>query len=112
MVTQLRLLDPDLPTVRDRRPTRPPRPAAAPTAARAGAPASRSRRPDPAGPAPEHAGTGRAAARPRPASRYRQLVSAGDDPWLLDEHTRSVGLRGVEAARRALADAVARTSAA
>ncbi|HET9072580.1 MAG TPA: hypothetical protein VFN60_11760 [Acidimicrobiales bacterium] len=108
MVTQLRLLDPDLPTARDRRATRPPRPAVAPTAARPGAPASRSRR----RPAPAAGRTDPAAGSPRPASRYRQLVGAGDDPWLLDEHTRSVGLRGVEAARRALAEAVARTSAA
>ena len=45
-------------------------------------------------------------------SRYRELRGAGGDPWSLDERTCSVGMRGIEAARRALAEAVARASAA
>ena len=35
------------------------------------------------------------------------LVEPGERPWELDEHTREVGLRGVEAARRALREAKA-----
>jgi hypothetical protein len=107
MATQLRLLDPDLVT--------------APADAGDDLPAVRS--------APARRGSALAAEAPRPAgaatvvraaARTSRRPSAGPGPalaptpadWKLDEHTRAVGRRGVEAARLALAAAVARSTAA
>jgi len=75
------------------------------------------------GPAGVRSGTGRAARRNRrltqpPAGDSARVAGPGGRlrvgtaaDWKLDERTREVGRQGLEAARRALAEAVARSSA-
>ena len=87
MAQQLPLLDRSTAPVRPARPTRPVRSAAR-------------------------------GATPRPAralavvaDRPDELIEVDGVDWRLDEHTKEVGLAGVAAARRALAEAVSRSAA-
>lgn len=64
--------------------------------------------PSPRGPARGRSGEGGPVARRGSAPRGPVTTAADPASWRLDDHTREVGLRGVEEARRALAAAVKR----